>query len=216
MRTHHKIGIAAAGIAALGLWAWNSDKPTPLAPPAPVAVETSGLCHAVTRISGGVSYVLPDPVCTPGKFNADVTTETAGDNICNSGWSTKSIRPPVSYTSGLKICQLTGQGCEKYPGARQYDYADQNPADYELDHLISLTDGGDPTSPLNLWPQPYSPAPGAKEKDKAELVVHKNICSLPEQLDQQRSALAKDWFQFFTPGSSSSFGGIQSPDPDDN
>jgi hypothetical protein len=31
-----------------------------------------------------------------------------------------------------------------------------NMACYEEDHLISIEDGGDPTDPRNLWPEPYN------------------------------------------------------------
>jgi hypothetical protein len=52
---------------------------------------------------------------------------------------------------------------------------------YEEDHLISLEDGGDPTDPKNLWPEPYNTKigwviMGAHQKDVVEAFIHDEIC----------------------------------------
>lgn len=65
---------------------------------------------------------LPDPICTPGAVR---TTDV--QSICNGG-PTSQYRPPTSYTNPLKRL-----------GIANYGYADTNMADYEEDHLISLT-----------------------------------------------------------------------------
>src|SRR5437660_7447025 len=54
----------------------------------------------------GPSYLYPDPATTPGVVNPDITQGNIGETICNPNWSTKSIRPPVSYTNHLKVQQL--------------------------------------------------------------------------------------------------------------
>ncbi|MGF1427036.1 hypothetical protein [Kitasatospora sp. LaBMicrA B282] len=70
------------------------------------------------------SYLpLPDPNCTPGALNPDVTQDTIDSTICVSGW-TSTIRPSTSYTNRLKA-----------QGIADYGYADTNMSDYEEDHF---------------------------------------------------------------------------------
>jgi len=52
---------------------------------------------------------------------------------------------------------------------------------YEEDHLIPLEDGGHPTDPRNLWPEPYNTQVGgaimgARQKDVVETFIHDEIC----------------------------------------
>src|SRR2546428_1074430 len=119
----------------------------------------------------GPSYLYPDPATTPGVVNPDITQANIHETICNPQWSTKSIRPPVSYTGNLKKQQLAAPR-----------YKDKTPSHYEEDHLISLELGGNPKDPKNLWPEPWGtpaqsltskgPFPadvvGAKAKDAVE------------------------------------------------
>jgi hypothetical protein len=57
-------------------------------------------------------------------------------------------------------------------------YADKNMKDYEEDHLIPLTLGGDPKDPRNLWPQAYDAGNwGARIKDKLEVKLNKLVCA---------------------------------------
>jgi hypothetical protein len=101
--------------------------------------------------------------------------------LCAAGFSTRTIRPPVSYTDALKrrLMQSYGQ-----TGA---------PADYELDHLVALEDGGHPWDVRNLWPEPRHGEPNAGEKDKIENAVHRGICSGALDLDVVRLQMARDW-----------------------
>lgn len=122
---------------------------------------------------------LPDPVCNPGIANPDVTQANISQNICNPNWSTKTIRPPASYTTKLKIQQIA-----------EYGYADTDPTHYEEDHIVALTDGGHPTDPRNLWPQA---APDFHVKDKLEVYVHGLICDGTLTLKEGQDALSKDW-----------------------
>src|SRR5947207_1928998 len=84
----------------------------------------------------GPSYLYPDPIRTPGAVNPDISQANVQATICNPNWSTKSIRPPASYTNALKKQQLAD--------AR---FQDKTPAHYEEDHLISLELGGNPRDP---------------------------------------------------------------------
>jgi len=88
------------------------------APVASVPPLGGALCHARAVGAG----VLPDPACTPGATNPDVTQASIGSTICRAGY-TGTIRPPAAYTSALKRQQIVA-----------YGHPDTNPADYEEDH----------------------------------------------------------------------------------
>ena len=98
---------------------------------------------------------------TPGVLNRDVRQETIAETICVSGW-TRTIRPPTSYTSELKVEQMKEYGLGG------------SPSDYQEDHLISLELGGHPTDRRNLWPEPR---PHAEEVDRIENQLNAQVCS---------------------------------------
>jgi hypothetical protein len=75
--------------------------------------------------------------------NPNITPANIHATICNSQWSTKSIRPPVSYTNDLKKKQLADPR-----------YQDKTPGHYEEDHRISLELGG----PLQHVPSDQAPS----------------------------------------------------------
>ena len=50
----------------------------------------------------GPSYLYPDPTLTPGATNPDITQANVRQTICNPQWSTRSIRPSVTYTNTLR------------------------------------------------------------------------------------------------------------------
>jgi hypothetical protein len=105
--------------------------------------------------------VVADPTRTPGVLNPDVTQANIRATICRRGW-TRTIRPPVSYTNGLKRRQMAEYG-EAGP-----------PSGFQEDHLISLELGGHPTDPRNLWPEPY---PRAAEVDRIENDLNAQVCA---------------------------------------
>jgi hypothetical protein len=133
----------------------------------------------------GPSSVYPDQSRTPGFKNPNITQDNIEDSICSSNWSTKSIRPPASYTTKLKLRQMHEWGLKG------------TTADYEEDHLISLELGGSPTDPRNLWPEPYSPKPGAREKDVVEAYLHKRVCMGVMTLSEAQTAIATDWYRIY-------------------
>lgn len=141
-----------------------------------VANSTPGTCHA----TGSGLYVLPDPACTPGVTNPNVSQANIGSTICTSGW-TATIRPPESYTETLKQQQMAAYG-----DAQPISY-------YEEDHLISLELGGNPTSPQNLWPEPgASPNP----KDSVENAAKRAVCDGTITLAAAQHAIASNWIAF--------------------
>jgi hypothetical protein len=137
------------------------------------ATMPSGSCHA--------RLPFPDPNCTPGVVNPDVTQENIAQTICVPGY-TKTIRPPSSYTSSLKVRQIV-----------EYGYGDTNPADYEEDHFIPLELGGHPTNPRNLWPEPHAATDGSSAKDKVENALHALVCSGQLTLEEAQRRVTSDW-----------------------
>jgi hypothetical protein len=109
----------------------------------------------------GGAVLLASPTLTPGALNPDVSQATIRSTICVRGW-TRTVRPPSSYTSALKLRQLRDLGLRGPPSA------------YQEDHLISLELGGDPTDPRNLWPEPY---PRAGQVDRIENELNAAVCS---------------------------------------
>ncbi|UXY25129.1 hypothetical protein [Streptomyces sp. HUAS TT20] len=128
---------------------------------------------------------LPDSHCTPGALNPKVTARTLKSTICDPGYSSR-IRPPASVT-----------GAEKSANAKSYSYRGSL-RDAEYDHLVSLSLGGDPNDPRNLWVEPPSPGhrPGAgpnNDKDKVEARLHTAICSGRVTLASVQKAIATNW-----------------------
>ncbi|MEO8597859.1 MAG: hypothetical protein ABI759_31355 [Candidatus Solibacter sp.] len=151
----------------------STAPPTPPAPPA----------ASVTK--AGPPELYPDPALTPGFANPDITQDNVADTICNPAWSTRSIRPPTTYTTRLKREQLRELGLT---GAL---------SEFEEDHFISLELGGHPTDPRNLWPEPYNPKPGARQKDVVENYLHKQVCAGTLTLKQAQDAISADWYKVY-------------------
>ncbi|RFU37142.1 hypothetical protein DZF91_34455 [Actinomadura logoneensis] len=147
----------------------GSGVPTRIPTRAPGSCHASSLDPATTR---------PDPKCTPGATNPDVTQANIHTTICVAGY-TKKIRPPVAYTNRLKRQQIS-----------DYGYKDTDPSRYEEDHFIPLSIGGHPTDPRNLWPEPGgSPNP----KDQVEFKLYKAVCAGQVTLAAAQKAMAENW-----------------------
>lgn len=129
--------------------------------------------------------ILPISSVTPGAINPSVTQANIKSTICKSGW-TATIRPSSSYTDRLKTQQL-------FSGAYSF-YSDKLLSDYEEDYLISLELGGSPTSPLNLWPEPYAGDSGARVKDVVETKLKTLVCAGRLSLGVAQEAIAQDWY----------------------
>jgi hypothetical protein len=134
--------------------------------------------------------IYPDSLRTPGAVNPNITQDNVRETVCNPEWSTKSIRPPTTYTSPLKVQQI-----------REYGYTDTIPRDYEEDHLIPLELGGSPTDPRNLWPEPFEssiPDGGARFKDKVENYLHLQVCNGSLTLGEAQKEITEDWYRVYT------------------
>jgi hypothetical protein len=152
----------------------------------------------------------------PGAINADIQTpEQIAGTICNSHWSTSSIRPSTSYTNPIKFAAL-----KKYNQEHGTSY---HVTDGELDHLISIELGGSPTSTDNLWYEPFTTQVngrqiGAHEKDKVENALHDMVCRDQITLQQAQQIISSDWYaEYLKLFPSQTFGAAdQINDPDDN
>ncbi|WP_329060955.1 hypothetical protein [Amycolatopsis sp. NBC_01480] len=146
------------------------------------AAEAAPVAAASPSASCSQSYLpLPDPACTPGVTNPDVTQSTINSTICVSGW-TSTIRPPTSYTNPLKV-----------QGIADYGYSDTSLADYEEDHFLPLELGGSPRDPKNLWPEPHSGSKNSYSKDSVENAVKKAVCAGQATLSAAQHAMLTDW-----------------------
>lgn len=133
----------------------------------------AGSCHA----RGHGAWSLPDPHCTPGATNPNVTQANIKQTICKAGW-TKTVRPPTSVT-----------GPEKLASMRAYGYTG-SPRAFEYDHLVSLEIGGATNSAANLWPEPGA---SPNVKDRVESRLHRKICSGKISLAKSQHEIATNW-----------------------
>jgi hypothetical protein len=153
--------------------------------PNTVPIPPPGSCHIVNGIA--------DHACTPGLVNPALSPA----QLCATGFTTTTIRPPVSYTNVLKQRLMQSYGLT------------QTPDFYELDHELSLEDLGHPSDPRNLWPQPRGKTlpgsqptgiePNAEEKDQVETAIHRMICADPTNtanIASLQARLVADWTQF--------------------
>jgi uncharacterized protein YraI len=134
----------------------------------------------------GDSSIYPGQ-STPGKADPTVTQANIAKNICNKSWTTDSVRPATSVTNKIKRETMATYG---FTDAINH---------YELDHLVSLQNGGCPDCVANLWPEAYGDIrhpmtqnqrsawnkqhpntttvlAGSLEKDIAESHIHDEIC----------------------------------------
>ena len=156
------------------------DAPLPAPAHAPLIVHDPG--QVTGTLYGPCHYrdggQLPDPVCTPGAYDASVTAA----KLCAPGYTTRSYRPPASATDRFKYRQA-------YPA-----YGAPASERTELDHLIPLELGG-ANDAANLWPEvPPDPNP----KDRIETALHDWVCAVTGQaaekrLGRARYAIAEDW-----------------------
>lgn len=119
---------------------------------------------------------LPDPRCTPGSIDPDVTQADIRSTICKKGW-TATVRPPEAQTERFKYDVA-------YP-----HYGTPAGERTELDHLVPLELGGS-NDATNLWPE-YPPSPNPK--DEVEDALNRAVCDGRVSLARAQEAIASDW-----------------------
>ncbi|MBV9178846.1 MAG: hypothetical protein JO297_17605 [Nitrososphaeraceae archaeon] len=154
----------------------NTSAPPPSSSALPMSPSSTGIPSACHILNG----VLPDPKCTPGAINLSVTQDNIKNTICVPGFS-RTVRPPVSYTTPLKIKLM-----------QSYGFTDSR-SNYELDHLVSLEIGGNPTDVRNLWPEPGYGQYNFHIKDRFENYLHNQVCNGAMSLSEAQKEIATDW-----------------------
>jgi hypothetical protein len=116
-----------------------------------------------SRYSLILSLASPRPnyAPPPGALNPAVTQANIYQTICVPGW-TRTIRPPLSYTSRIKRQQMRAR---HLPG---------NLVDYEENFFIPLELGGHPISLLNVWPQPLRKA---QAQGRFATALNQEVCA---------------------------------------
>jgi len=128
---------------------------------------------------------LPNPQITPGAIDPAVTPQNLQSTVCVKGY-TATVRPDKRVTNRLKREQI-----------RQYRYDDTNPRNYEQDHLIPLSIGGNPSDPRNMWPQPRDGAWGADEKNDLEFIAYRLVCNGQLNLKEAQRRIATNWIEAY-------------------
>ena len=123
------------------------------------------------------SALLPDPVITPGATVPSISAV----RLCRPG-----------YAAAARHLD----GARKSMVYREYDARPRPGVCCEVDHLVSLELGGS-NAIANLWPQPYTPRPGAHQKDLLEDYLHREVCAgtLPLVIAQQE--LRQNWVRYW-------------------
>lgn len=120
--------------------------------------------------------VYPDLKFTPGKVDPEATIQ----KICKAGYTALVRHVPESEKKAV---------CARY-------HFECRPGKQEIDHLISLELGGS-NEIENLWPEPYLPRPGAREKDQVEDELHREVCKGKLALSAAQHIVVTDWLAFY-------------------
>lgn len=183
-------------------WVYQRNTAIGQATATTVASEPKKTLNEIQAARIGDLAIYPKAQFTPGEPDPSVTQGNIAKNICKVGWSTDSVRPSDSVTNKIKTETMQSYG---FTDAANH---------YELDHLVSLQNGGCPDCVENLWPEAYGDQshpmtqdqrstwnkqhpgsnavlPGALEKDVVENHVHDEICfGIPQA---KMSAYAKKY-----------------------
>ena len=127
------------------------------------------------------AVLLPDPNVTPG----DALSSDA-QVVCVRGYARRERN--VSAAEKKQVYALYGvrPSTQTRNGKRVRICC-------EVDHLISLELGGS-NDIKNLWPQPYLPRPGARQKDALENWLHQQVCSGKMSIADAQQAISSDWY----------------------
>jgi hypothetical protein len=175
----------------------DAAKPIPAPPQPPIVLPPV----RVARLAGARTLYPPNPKATPGALDRRVTKDTIRTTICVAGYI-DSVDLSIAYADPIET-RLLASG--HLPGAIQ---------NYELDHLVPLNLGGSPTSPRNLWMEPYGDAnhllketdkwpddgsvlPGAHQKDVVEMLLNKDVCDGKIALKDAQERIRTDWYAIY-------------------
>jgi hypothetical protein len=132
---------------------------------------TASSSNPDSTLPGRIDDHHPDPKLTPGAIFDGVTAV----QVCVAGYSS-SVR---SVTTATKNKVYAEYGITTHPTGA-----------YEVDHLISLELGGS-NDIRNLWPEKYTGADNAHDKDKLENSLHADVCAGRITLAQAQHAIVR-------------------------
>jgi hypothetical protein len=128
----------------------------------------------------GGARVGPDSAYPPSFVTGDrdtvVTQATIKSTICVVGFT--ATTRDVTEATKKKILERDHQ---------------TKPGCCEVDHFLSLENGGSNDPDKNLWAQPYAGRYGARVKDVVEKAVNRAICSGKFTLAEGQACLTEDW-----------------------
>jgi hypothetical protein len=130
--------------------------------------------------ASGPHRLLPDRALTPGAVMPGCTKE----KVCTPGYA--------DGNDDMEGARNVDEATRSAAFAR-YGIPNANPADYEVDHLISLELCGS-NELENLWPESYDPVPGAHEKDRVEDELHEQVCKGDITLEQAQEIIRTNWY----------------------
>jgi len=152
-----------------------------------IALAASSCIPAFAQRPGSAHYahngpaLLPDPKVTPGEaVTADAQV------VCIRGYARRERNVPLEVKQEVYRLYRVRPSTQMRNGKRVRLCC-------EVDHLISLELGGS-NNTKNLWPQPYLPRPGARQKDTLEDWLHERVCSGKMSLADAQRAVASDWY----------------------
>jgi hypothetical protein len=143
------------------------------------SASLAGTCKNEKTVNG-VAVCYPDASLTPGQALPTVTKA----QVCVPGYAGDT----------RNVSDETKEAIVKTYGI-VYNPADEGKV-YEIDHLVSLELGGS-NDPSNLWPEPYDPPPGAREKDKVEDKLHSEVCGGTITLQRAQEIISTDWYSCY-------------------
>src|SRR2546430_492922 len=123
--------------------------------------------------TGADGVILPDSSATPG-----ATRPVTVSDLC-----------PIAHTR--RVRHVTP--AQKHRAYAVYGATPKQGVCCEVDHLIPLELGGS-NADSNLWPEPYAPKPGAREKDVLETFLHFAACGGTLDLKEAQQKIAGAWY----------------------
>jgi hypothetical protein len=124
------------------------------------------------------AVVMADLTLTPGLARSEATRE----QLCAPDFTTSKFR----HTTAAM----------KHTAYDEYHRTKEAGVCCEVDHLIPLELGG-ADDVHNLWAEPYTPTPGAHEKDRVENYLREQVCAGNISLPDAQREITTDWFAVY-------------------
>jgi hypothetical protein len=144
-----------------------------------VGAGVVGVGALVAMLSGQPEdRIRPDPKLTPG-----AVVDVPFDEMCKPGYAAR-VRHFDRFVRNEAF--------------RLYGLSNVDRRDYELDHLIPISLGGDPSDIKNIWPESRLTDPwNAEVKDMLEDVLHREVCAGKVGLAVAQWAIRTDWVEAY-------------------